>query len=233
MNIPPAQLWIGSTRYLEQETISYLQKYFCTNQGCKNCITCNQLKEKQFYSIMWLTPEKQFTLSQLEPIFEKISFAHDSEKGFFFIIERADFLTSACANSLLKSVEEPPSGYHFIFLAERQNFILPTIKSRCITKIFHQQDYTSTYEPLLYHLKNKTDATLFLQTLDQTTPNEIDSIELTDLLFNYWSQRYIKGRTQKIEFIIKILQEALRKPPMPGSSKIFWKNLYLQINQNL
>ena len=55
----------------------------------------------------------------------------------------ADFLTEACSNSLLKSVEEPPTGYHFIFLAERLSQILPTIQSRCMIKSLYEEDQST------------------------------------------------------------------------------------------
>ena len=36
---------------------------------------------------------------------------------------------------------------------------------------------------------------------------------------------------REAERVISILKTALQKPPMPGSSTIFWKNLYLQVNK--
>ena len=89
---------------------------------------------------MWLTPEKSYTLPQLQPIFETISLQLAPDEHFFFIIEHADALTPACANSLLKVMEEPPTGYHFLLLAERQDTILPTIRSRAVISSFYTHD---------------------------------------------------------------------------------------------
>ncbi|KKP95723.1 MAG: polymerase III subunit delta protein [candidate division TM6 bacterium GW2011_GWE2_36_25] len=228
----PAQLWIGNQQLLKQEVILFLQKQFCP-RSCHTCITCNKIQELQHHNLMWISPDKQYTLNLLEPLFEKLSFANAMQESFFFILERADLLTTACANSLLKSVEEPPTGYNFIFLAQRTDAILPTIKSRCITKVFHEEKLETTHEPFLQHFKVKTEPLSFLQALETAQPNEQESIELIDSLLHYWSTQYLKNQQKKIEQIIAKLQQAIKKPPMPGGSKIFWKNVYLSLNSHL
>jgi len=228
-NIAPAQLWIGSAEFLRKEAIRFLQKQYCSKQGCGTCHTCQKINIQQHHCILWLAPDKQYTLNLLEPIFKTITFSNEQNALFFFILDKADVLTAACANSLLKSVEEPPPGYHFIFLAQRSQAILPTIKSRCIIKTFQEQQVSIKYEPFLHHFKTITEPFSFLQTLDSTQPNERESLELIDTLLNYWNQQYLKLSTKKTEQIIMTLQEAIQKPPMPGGSKIFWKNLYLRV----
>lgn len=49
----------------------------------------------------------------------------------FYIIEQADTLTNAAANSLLKVLEESPPYAHFILLTTHAGRIIPTILSRC------------------------------------------------------------------------------------------------------
>src|SRR5437016_10939055 len=117
-NLPPAQLWIGQHQQTIVEIEQLLQKLLCKNNGCNSCITCMQIREKQHHAIMWLHPEKNYTLDQLEDLFATLTFQQEPGKHFFFIIQKADFLTAACANKLLKPMEEPPAGYHFILMAE-------------------------------------------------------------------------------------------------------------------
>jgi len=229
-NIAPAQLWVGSPDTLNKKVTNFLQKTFCDHQGCGTCHICKNISDHQHHNLIWLSPEKQYTLKILEPIFETIAFANEPGQLFFFILEKADLLTTACANSLLKSVEEPPFGYHFIFLSQRQQAILPTIKSRCVTKAFQEEDSEIKYKPFLRHFKAESDPTLFLQTLDNTNPNEFDSLELIDSLFQYWSKKYCENKSPQIEEIVTTLQQAIKKTPMPGGSKIFWKNLYIKLS---
>jgi DNA polymerase-3 subunit delta' len=49
----------------------------------------------------------------------------------YIIIERAETMTPEAANSLLKLLEEPPTGVIFFLLAERSQSVLATIRSRC------------------------------------------------------------------------------------------------------
>ena len=54
-----------------------------------------------------------------------------------FILDRADQMSPVVANSLLKTLEEPPAGTTFILLTQRRQELLPTIISRCIEFRFH------------------------------------------------------------------------------------------------
>jgi DNA polymerase III subunit delta' len=48
-----------------------------------------------------------------------------------FVIERADTMNDEAANTLLKTLEEPPSYVVLILLTDRPGQVLPTIASRC------------------------------------------------------------------------------------------------------
>ena len=47
------------------------------------------------------------------------------------IVDPADDLEPSAANALLKSLEEPPAGTHFLLVTHRLGRLLPTIRSRC------------------------------------------------------------------------------------------------------
>ncbi|MGC8667102.1 MAG: ATP-binding protein [Chthonomonadales bacterium] len=59
-----------------------------------------------------------------------LGFAPTVGRKRVFIIERADTLTEAAANSLLKVLEEPPPYVLFVLLAAHASRLLPTILSR-------------------------------------------------------------------------------------------------------
>src|SRR3954453_15733780 len=48
-----------------------------------------------------------------------------------FVLERVDVMNDETANSLLKTLEEPPSYVVLILLTDRPTQVLPTIASRC------------------------------------------------------------------------------------------------------
>jgi DNA polymerase-3 subunit delta' len=53
-----------------------------------------------------------------------------------FVLERADTMNDEAANTLLKTLEEPPSYVVLLLLTDRPGQVLPTIASRCQTVRF-------------------------------------------------------------------------------------------------
>jgi DNA polymerase III gamma/tau subunit len=239
-SLHPAQLWIGQHNVLIQEVILLLQTIFCAKKGCMQCATCKNIQEKQHHAIKWYYPEKQYTLESIQDILNTIAFKLNHSQYFFFVIQKADFLTPACANQLLKSIEEPPAGYHFFLLAERKEQLLPTIRSRCIIRLFSDTRATDLHSDLFtYFTSTLTNSpAAFLATLDQAGINERETIELLDALLIYWTTEYTSAIQQnqdkkmvKAKKKLAILTLVIQKPPMPGSSKLFLKNLFLQFWQ--
>jgi len=234
--IPPAQLWIGPHGHIKTKAELFLQNHFCTHNACNICTTCRLIRKHQYHGAIWLYPEKWYTLDQIALIFGTIAFSLAPNQHCFFVIQKADFLTAACSNSLLKSIEEPPPGYHFILLAERKELILPTIRSRCIIKTYVSEIEEHQKNQVLDFFKQSTthNPTEFTRVLETVKPNEQDTIELLDKLFIYWmktakqatSDNNTRAYHEAIH-IISVLGQAMQKPPMPGSSRIFWKNLFL------
>ncbi len=234
----PAHLLIGSSDAALKKSIALLQHALCPHHFCGTCATCRKIKERRHHSVMWIAPEKNYTRDQFAPLFAQLAFELDTNEQFFFVIEKADFLTLSCANSLLKSLEEPPHGYQFFLLAQRLNAIVPTIRSRCA---IHQLASTSTpyaNHSLFDFFTSSTfhDPTLFLKAVDQSGITERESVELLDALLSHWISIYrtatIKNDVTKIiesSRAIKVFSAAHEKPPMPGSSKLFWKDLFLSI----
>ena len=240
MNTPhlyPLQLWFGYHQDLLEHTQTFLQSVLCRNK-CGICHTCQNIRQQQHHSIMWLTPEKNYTIAQIQPIFETISLQLAPDEQFFFVIEHADALTPTCANSLLKVMEEPPTGYHFLLLAERQDDILPTIRSRAVITSFYKHGDVAQEHPLLAYFNGIKPQIPrdFLQDLDRAAISERESVDLTDHLLGFWMRSLNDGlrkrnrkTIQQSKRMVHIFKDALLKPPMPGSSKLFWKNLFLRM----
>jgi len=236
----PAQLIIGSPTVTLRHTIQLLQKALCSNNSCQTCIDCRNIDRKQHHSIIWMQPEKNnYTLDDLEPITRTISFALAPDQQFFFILQQADFLTAVCANSLLKSIEEPPAGYQFILLAQRPEQLLPTIRSRCITQLLSASDQSTLQHDLFgfFTSHKPINPASFLKALDESKITERESIELLDRAVSFW-MTYAKKQIQDGELVqykhtlgkIALFSQAITNPPMPGSSKLLWKNIFLQLN---
>lgn len=231
----PAQLWIGSDSTVTVHAENYLQRIFCHNEGCGHCTICMQIRQRQHHAILWFCPENNYTLDLLKPFFNTITRALDEQAKFFFIFQHADYLSPACSNSLLKSIEEPPPGYHMLFLAQHLHAVAPTLRSRCtVTSIAQNALLHETYDLLpFFTMYNAVDSEHFLQGLDKTSSDDRTTLHTLEKILQYWINEYKNKLDYSEQSIvknkIKIINHALKKPPMPGSTKIFWKNLFLKM----
>ena len=238
-SLPPAQLWVGNHEHILEKTKQWLQNIYCLHEGCTTCTSCRAIADEQHHSTMWLHPENNYSLEDIAPILSTLSFGLDQNELYFFIITKADFLTTACSNSLLKSLEEPPPGYHFILLAQRPEALLSTIRSRCVLHSFYSPNEPSHHRLYtLFSARQSIPPLQFLKELDQLKIQDQESFELIDQLLFFWigeskkalaSQEY--AAYAKAQQMIDLFKKSLLMPPMPGSSTLFWKNLFLQIKE--
>jgi DNA polymerase III subunit delta' len=105
--------------------------------NCKQSPACGECAECLRFSVV---PNEGYLL--IEPTGDKIKIEQVRDvveylslrsrlKDRFIIIDQADSLTTQAANALLKSIEEPPEGVHFILITSNVAMLLPTIRSRC------------------------------------------------------------------------------------------------------
>ncbi len=224
-------MWVGPQETITISVIEYLQKIFCNHNACSICIPCTQIKTQQHHSIQWFNPEKWYTLDQLKPLFSTLSYSLEPNAHYFFIVNDAHCLQAACANSLLKSIEEPPTGYHFILLTDQLDSVLPTIRSRCVIKTWYTTSINARHQNLFDCFVKKTNETAFATLLDKSSINERESTELFNQILEHWIKQYKNNSlvTSPSYNIISALRAYALLQPMPGSSKIFWRNLFLMI----
>lgn len=247
----PTQLFIGSNDILEEKTELLLQSHFCINNkqnsdkqsfdltGCY-CNQCRKIKNKQHENIIFVSPEKYYTVKEIEIIFENIGLSLDNNEKFFFVLEKAETLNLATANRLLKILEEPPSGYNFILQANNINNILPTIKSRCHIKNFLQDKEITRKHPIssFFYEQNLNNPIEFDKTLKENLITDNESIELLNQMIIFYGQKikryyqnnknmFFEGEHQFNLEVFNFLTEKLKTPPQSGSSKLFWKNIYI------
>lgn len=235
----PTTLLIGNENSLFDATLKILQQKLCKNKPNINidcyCSECRKLKNHQHPSVVWIEPEKKYVIEDIKIIFEKISFQLADDEVFFFILSNTQNLTPATSNKLLKTLEEPPTGYRFILTANNEQSILPTIRSRCRIEHLTISQQAQLSHPLLQFLldKNKrTDVLAFEQTLRNEKPTEELTINLLHELISHTQKQIIQSHQddksyQNLETQLQYLLQLLRTPPQAGSASIFWKQLFL------
>lgn len=236
-----AHVWVSDQQTLETQTIAQLQKILCKQSGCGSCTTCRKINDNQHPYIYWYKPEESYNLDDIDQILDHVKFKLNTNEYRFFIFTHAHELTPACSNRLLKTIEEPHPGYYFIFLASRTDTILPTILSRSFFKEFPQTNHVSAYTEFIQPFISQTfqHPATFTKMIDKLEINPQASKDIVDTLIvhfyvklKHFHQSLQPNNPETIRCMnyLVLLQEQLNQLPTHGSSKIFWKHLYLKFH---
>ena len=131
--------------------IAFAQTLNCTNQtisdkqhaisdldACGECISCKKIKEGIHPDVEYIVPEgRQVKINQIRELRRRVNFKPVEARVKVYIIDDAGQITREAANSLLKTLEEPPDQVVLILVTSNINQLLPTIRSRCQPVCFH------------------------------------------------------------------------------------------------
>jgi hypothetical protein len=232
----PTHLFVGPAGATTHAVVALLQQLLCAHKGCGYCMACQGIYAHSSASLLWLEPENNYTRDTIEPIFDLLSLQCAEGDHFFIVVSHAERLQAATANALLKSLEEPPSGYHFILMTAHERLLLPTIRSRSLVHPVAPSAFHTVPDNQLYaHFVGvvSLNPVQFLQALDQLDLSDQDSAELLDRIMHDLQRAIIEKKSTLLS--LKVLHRrvtacmhAATMLPQSGSSKIFWKNLYLK-----
>ncbi|MGM0499476.1 MAG: DNA polymerase III subunit delta' [Bacillota bacterium] len=110
---------------------------FCEEDGvdsCGTCINCRKMDHQNhpdFKTISVLEDKTAISIDQIRELKKEIAYKPYDSDHKIYVIDPAEKLTKQAANSLLKTLEEPPSFATIILLAEDSGKLLPTLVSRC------------------------------------------------------------------------------------------------------
>ncbi len=121
---------------------------------CNQCVNCINFEKNNLTDVFYISAKKSaLSIEEVrKEILDNVYIKPTSLDYKIFIIN-ADEITIQAQNSLLKTIEEPPSYAVFIFTTSKINTFLPTILSRCT--LFKTQYIGSNL--ILEHLKTTTD----------------------------------------------------------------------------
>lgn len=111
----------------------------CENPGpthlpCGACRGCIQVAAATHPDLAILTPQepgRPIRVQAVRDFVYRLTLSTHYGGARVGLIDPAEGLTVAAANSLLKGLEEPPAGSHILLLSDRPGQVLPTIASRC------------------------------------------------------------------------------------------------------
>ena len=114
---------------------------FCPNgDGCGECAACRKLEHRNHPDLHVLEPDgNSIKIEQIRTLQHDLSLRPFEASCKVCLIEAADLMTTAAANALLKTLEEPRGDTLLILLSSHPQRLLETIRSRCQLLQFTRQ----------------------------------------------------------------------------------------------
>ncbi len=129
------------------EDFKYNSDEFIINKENKSFKLVQNNSHSNFYLIDLLNDKKNIDVAQIRGMISYINKSSFNDIPRFILIDNVENLNKNSVNALLKVVEEPNENVFFILINNNEKYILPTLKSRCLTfKInftFEQSMYIS------------------------------------------------------------------------------------------
>jgi len=106
--------------------------------ACDTCEPCLKIAAGSHPDIIVISPQEGLIkIDEIRTIEEALSFRPYEGMKKVVIVDDADTMNQAAANTFLKTLEEPPEDSLIILISSRPDRLLPTIRSRCSTIAFH------------------------------------------------------------------------------------------------
>lgn len=103
--------------------------------ACGSCQSCHWFAAGTHPDSVFISPEaegKAIRVDQIRDLIEKLSLTPHGRRGRrVVIISPAEAMNRQAANSLLKSLEEPPANTYFFLITAELSALAATIRSRC------------------------------------------------------------------------------------------------------
>ena len=127
-----------NNRVVRSRALNFAKALNCGNaEPCGVCLSCRTVESGNHPDTFFVTGTKQ-SGAGVDDIRTQVLLPMAHEPFMYrykvFIIDKAETLTPAAQNALLKTIEEPaPYGVFLFIAAHRYNF-LPTLLSRCVVR---------------------------------------------------------------------------------------------------
>lgn len=143
---PHALLFCGAEGLGKKKlALEFAKTFLCLNgkgnDGCEACRLLNfadgNVSHPDFIMVERLPEKRELLIDQMRDLAKQAAFAPVLSKNKICIVEDADTMKEAAANSFLKLLEEPPEGWLIILLASSEDKLLSTILSRVVKLRFN------------------------------------------------------------------------------------------------
>lgn len=117
---------------------------------CGHCTSCALFAAGTHPDLLWVTPEEdkqQISVDQVRAATERLTKTSYRQGYKVAVIEPAHQMTPSAANSVLKTLEEPPARTLLVLITSQPSMLLPTVRSRCqkLTILRPRQDEAAAW----------------------------------------------------------------------------------------
>lgn len=162
---------------------------------CRECISCKKVLARVHPDLILIEPVKDLIrIDQIKDLVSGLKYPPLEGQVRCIIIQEAQKMNSDAANTLLKTLEEPPSNNIFFLTVGSIDQLLPTIVSRC------QRLSVSVERISPYSVEVTTDLSRFELYVNEVTVSGIDDnesrriIDKRNRLFEILSLYYERGK---------------------------------------
>lgn len=198
------------------------------NQGLNTQIKAAErfledLKIKQNHpDLLWVESETSLGVKEVKTIREHLSFKPHSLDGKVVVVIGADSMTQDAQNSLLKTLEEPPTEASIVLTTSSEHKLLPTILSRC--QLINIEDKLSTKDKGRVEVLLNSDLVTRFEIIEKTEDRET----LLQELVGYFTEQLIQDPNQ-LEFA-KFLTETEKWQKAQGNIRTILEYLMLNLD---
>lgn len=119
-------------------------------EACGNCPSCKKFRSGNHPDFLVVSPEKgTVKIEQIRQMCQALSYPPYESQMRVVLLEDVHGMRAEAANSLLKTLEEPPADNVLILTADSSREVLPTITSRCQMIPFFNLDRHDTRQILM------------------------------------------------------------------------------------
>jgi len=115
------------------EDLKYDSKNFTINKENRSFKLLLNDSHPNFYLVDLLNDKKNIDVAQIREMITYTTKSTFNNKSRFILIDNIENLNKNSINALLKIIEEPNENLFFILINNNEKYILPTLKSRCLT----------------------------------------------------------------------------------------------------